>query len=62
VDKTREEARDLQFDIIEKLYTETEYSAQEIHIFNDVSHWIVKVAVQSEDTGDFLRELAVKYS
>jgi len=62
VDKTREEARDLQFQIIEDLYTESKYPAHEIHIFNEVSHWIVKVAVQAEDTGDFLRELAVKYS
>jgi predicted phosphate transport protein (TIGR00153 family) len=62
VDKIREEARDLQFKIIEELFTESKYEAHEIHLFSEVSHWIVKVAVQAEDTGDFLRELAVKYS
>ncbi|MFW9769995.1 MAG: DUF47 domain-containing protein [Candidatus Thorarchaeota archaeon] len=62
VDRTREEARDLQFKIIEELFTESKYKPNEIHLFSEVSHWIVKVAVQSEDTGDFLRELAVKYS
>lgn len=62
VDKIREEARDLQFKIIEELFTESKYSAQEISLFSEASHWIVKVAVQAEDTGDFLRELAVKYS
>ncbi|MFW9794373.1 MAG: DUF47 domain-containing protein [Candidatus Thorarchaeota archaeon] len=62
VDKVREEARDLQFKIMEELYTESKYQPHEIHLFSEVSHWIVKVAVQAEDTGDFLRELAVKYS
>ena len=62
VDKVREEARDLQFKIIEELYTESKYPAHEIHLFSEASYWIVKVAVQAEDTGDFLRELAVKYS
>ncbi|MFW9806643.1 MAG: DUF47 family protein [Candidatus Thorarchaeota archaeon] len=62
VDKVREAARDLQFNILEELYTKSKYSALEIHLFIEASHWIVKVAVQSEDTGDFLRELAVKYS
>lgn len=62
VDKVREEARDLQFKIIEELYAKSKYSAHEVHLFSEVSHWIVKVAVQAEDTGDFLRELAVKYS
>ena len=62
VDKTREEARDLQFKILEDLFIESKYPAHEIQLFVEVSHWIVKVAVQAEDTGDFLRELAVKYS
>ena len=62
VDKVREEARDLQFKILEELYMESKYPQREIHLFSEVSHWIVKVAVQAEDTGDFLRELAVKYS
>jgi len=62
VDKVREEARDLQFKILEELYTDSKYKPQEVHLFSEASHWIVKVAVQAEDTGDFLRELAVKYS
>jgi predicted phosphate transport protein (TIGR00153 family) len=62
VDNVREEARDLQFKILEDLFTESKYPAHEIQLFVEVSHWTVKVAVQAEDTGDFLRELAVKYS
>jgi len=62
VDKKREETRDLQFEILRDLYKEKKYSMREIHLFAEASHWIVKVAVQAEDTGDFLRELAVKYS
>ncbi len=62
VDKVREETRDLQFKILEELFTEHKYPAHEIQLFVEATHWIVKVAVQSEDTGDFLRELAVKYS
>lgn len=62
VDKVREKARDLQFKILEELYMESKYPQREIHLFSEVSYWIVKVAVQAEDTGDFLRELAVKYS
>ncbi len=62
VDRLREEARDLQFKILEDLYMESKYPDHEIHLFGEVSHWMVKVAVQAEDTGDFLRELAVKYS
>ena len=62
VDNVREEARDLQFKILEDLFTKSKYPAQEIQHFVEVSHWIVKVAVQAEDTGDFLRELAVRYS
>lgn len=62
VDKVREEARDLQFKILEELYTDSKYHPREVHLFSEASHWIVKVAVQAEDTGDFLRELAVKYS
>lgn len=62
VDRLREEARDLQFKILEDLYMESKYPDHEMHHFGEVSHWMVKVAVQAEDTGDFLRELAVKYS
>ncbi|MFW9871355.1 MAG: DUF47 domain-containing protein [Candidatus Thorarchaeota archaeon] len=62
VDRLREEARDLQFKILEELYMESKYPDHEMHLFGEVSHWMVKVAVQAEDTGDFLRELAVKYS
>ena len=62
VDRIREEARDLQFEMIEDLFTDLKYPAHEIQLFVESTHWIVKVAVQAEDTGDFLRELAVKYS
>ncbi|MFW9910753.1 MAG: DUF47 domain-containing protein [Candidatus Thorarchaeota archaeon] len=62
VDRTREETRNLQFKILEDLYQEKKYPVHEIHLFAEAAHWIVKVAVQAEDTGDFLRELAVRYS
>ncbi len=62
LDKVREEARDLQFKILEDLYTGSKRPVSEVHLFIEAVHWIVKVAVQAEDTGDFLRELAVKSS
>jgi uncharacterized protein Yka (UPF0111/DUF47 family) len=62
VDALREEARDIQFELMEEIFNEDDYCAGEIALFDKAAQWIVKVAVQSEVTGDFIRELAVKYS
>ncbi len=62
VDELREEARDMEFELLEEVFNEGDYSAAEIQLFVEAAHWVTKVAVQSEVTGDFLRELAVRYS
>jgi predicted phosphate transport protein (TIGR00153 family) len=62
VDRLREEARDKEFELLEEVFNNGEYSAAEIQLFVEAAHWITKVAVQSEVTGDYLRELAVRYS
>ncbi len=62
VDEVREEARNIQFKLMGKLFAESKYSPAELLLFFEVSKRIVKVAVQAEDTGDYIRELAVKYS
>lgn len=62
VDRLREEARDKEFELLEEVFNDDNYSAAEIQLFVEAAHWITKVAVQAEVTGDFLRELAVRYS
>ena len=62
LDVVREEARDIQFKLIEKLCMKSDYSANEILLFHIASEQILKVAIKAEITGDFIRELAVKYS
>ena len=62
VDELREEARNMEFELFEEVFNEGDFSAAEIQLFVEAAHWITKVAVQAEVTGDFLRELAVRYS
>jgi predicted phosphate transport protein (TIGR00153 family) len=62
VDKLREDARDYEFELLEEVFNNDKYSAAEIQLFVEAAHWITKVAVQAEVTGDYLRELAVRYS
>ncbi len=62
VDELREEARDMEFELLEEVFNDDDFSAAEIQLFVEAAHWITKVAVQAEVTGDFIRELAVRYS
>ncbi|MGY5881668.1 MAG: DUF47 family protein [Candidatus Thorarchaeota archaeon] len=60
IDKVREEARDLQFDLLERLYNEPEFKPKEISLFRAISERILRVALRSEETADFIRALAVR--
>ncbi|MFW9953708.1 MAG: DUF47 domain-containing protein [Candidatus Thorarchaeota archaeon] len=62
IDTTREDARDLQFALLGKMYTNAKIKANEIAIFQTVIEKMVEVAQRAEDAGDYIRELAVKYS
>ena len=62
IDKVREEARDYQFDLVEELLYNKEYNAEENHLLHYISRMILQVALSAEDTGDFIRTLAIKYS
>ncbi|MHA2380474.1 MAG: DUF47 domain-containing protein [Candidatus Thorarchaeota archaeon] len=62
IDRVREEARDLNFKLLEKLFNDEKYSAKEVSLFLAISDRILQIAIRSEDTGDFIRTLAVKYT
>ncbi|MFW9943952.1 MAG: DUF47 domain-containing protein [Candidatus Sifarchaeia archaeon] len=62
IDRVREEARDLSFKLLKKLFNDKKYSAREVSLFQEISERILQVALRAEDTGDFIRTLAVKYS
>jgi predicted phosphate transport protein (TIGR00153 family) len=62
IDRVREEARDLHFELLEKLFNDKKYKAKEVSLFRAVSDRLILVAVRAEDTGDFIRTIAVKYS
>ncbi|MFX1482139.1 MAG: DUF47 domain-containing protein [Promethearchaeota archaeon] len=62
LDLVREEARDIQFDLLKKLFRGSKYKAPDVHFFKSVSERILQVAIQAELTGDYIRELAIKYS
>ncbi|MFW9918827.1 MAG: DUF47 domain-containing protein [Candidatus Thorarchaeota archaeon] len=62
LDKEREKARDIQFELMGKLFTNPDFRHNEIVFFQTVSERMVKVAQQAEDAGDYIRELAVRYS
>jgi uncharacterized protein Yka (UPF0111/DUF47 family) len=62
VDKVREEARDLQFELLKELFNEDSYNAKEVVLFRAISERILKVAITAEETGDFIRALAVKHA
>lgn len=62
VDKVREEARDLQFELLKELFNEDRYNAKEVNLFRAISERILKVAITAEETGDFIRALAVKHA
>jgi predicted phosphate transport protein (TIGR00153 family) len=62
IDKVREEARDLQFDLLERLFNEEEFKPKEVSLFRAISERILRVALRSEETGDFIRALAVRHT
>jgi predicted phosphate transport protein (TIGR00153 family) len=62
LDIVREETRDVQFELLGKLYANPDYRANELLLFQTVSERIVLVVQKAEDASDFIRELAVKYS
>jgi predicted phosphate transport protein (TIGR00153 family) len=62
IDKEREDARDLQFQLLERLFNGGEYSPLEVTLFRAISDRILQVAIRSEETGDFIRALAVRHS
>ena len=62
LDVLREETRDIQFELLGKLYNDPKFKPTEIILFQSVSERMVHVAQKAEDAGDYIRELAVKYS
>lgn len=59
---TREKARDIQFELLGKICTKSDYKPHELMLFHIASEKVLDVAVQAEEAGDYIRELAVKYS
>ena len=62
LDLVREEARDLQFDLLKKLFRTSEFKAPDVVFFESVSERVLDVAIKTELAGDYIRELAIKYS
>jgi predicted phosphate transport protein (TIGR00153 family) len=62
IESVREEARDVEFALLERLYNTDEIPARDIIILREVSECILDVAITSEETADFIRALAVRYS
>jgi predicted phosphate transport protein (TIGR00153 family) len=62
IDLVREEARDIQFKLLKDLFRTSKYKAPDVHFFKSVSEHVLDVAIRSELTGDYIRELAIKYS
>ncbi len=61
IDEVREEARDLQFRLLERLFNEEKYSPSEVTLFRAISDRMLQVAVRAEETADFIRALSVKH-
>jgi predicted phosphate transport protein (TIGR00153 family) len=62
VDLVREEARDIKFELLYKLFNKYDYNANEIILFRLVSERVLQVAVKAEITADYIRALAIRYS
>ena len=58
----REEARNIHFDYMKKLFSESYYDKEELLLFHEASQRVLDVGNLAEDAGDYIRELAVKYS
>ena len=62
IDKVREEARDIQFDLLERLFNDDDFSSKEVTLFRAISERILRVAITAEETGDFIRTIAVRHT
>jgi predicted phosphate transport protein (TIGR00153 family) len=62
LDLEREEARELYFGLLKKLFRDSKYKAPDVHFFKSASERILDVAIKAELAGDYIRELAIKYS
>jgi predicted phosphate transport protein (TIGR00153 family) len=64
VDHVREEARDLQYKLLKRLFRDPDcdYKPTEVHFYKSVSERVLDVAIKAELAADFIRELAIKYS
>ncbi|MHA1906598.1 MAG: DUF47 domain-containing protein [Candidatus Thorarchaeota archaeon] len=62
LDIMREETRDIQFELLGNLFDDDDFKPREIILFKSISERMVLVAQKAEDAGDYIRELAVKYS
>jgi predicted phosphate transport protein (TIGR00153 family) len=62
LDLVREEARDIYFDLLKELFRDSKYKAPDVHFFKSVSERILDVAIKAELAGDYIRELAIRYS
>jgi predicted phosphate transport protein (TIGR00153 family) len=62
LDLVREEARNLYYDLLKKLFRGSEFKAPDVHFFKTAAERILDVAIKAELAGDYIRELAIKYS
>ncbi len=62
IEVVREEARDIEFSLLHRLYDSAEIPVQATLVYRDVSERILEVAITSEETADFIRALSVRYS
>jgi hypothetical protein len=47
---------------MDKLFSESKFDKEELLLFHEVSKRVLDVGNLAEDAGDYIRELAVKYS
>lgn len=62
VSEVREEARDIQFEFLGRLLSDTERNPTELQYLRLVARTVLEVAINAEKCADFIRALAVKYS
>lgn len=62
VSKVREKARDIKFEFLGHLLSDTERNPTELQYLRIVARAILEVAITAEKCADFIRALAVKYS
>ncbi|MHA1950015.1 MAG: DUF47 domain-containing protein [Candidatus Thorarchaeota archaeon] len=62
VDKTREDARDIHFALLERLFNDEKFTPKEVSLFRAISDRILQVAIRAEETADFIRTLAIRHT